>query len=229
LCAAAAAGCSKSGNPATPTVTPTAIALSASSDLMLVGATQTFTASVSFSDGTTRAGSVTWSTDNTAIARVSASGVVEGIGPGIATIAAESQGVRGTKTVRVVPVFSGGWAGRWQHVSCVDVMLPPGFSRCASYIMGDSSALALTLAQDRDAVQGTLNLSGVLMIVSGTIAVDGTLSMSGERPNTGDYVSSWRSTVVGTSMEGTFDWGYTSPLDQSGHRLSDRLLNVVRQ
>jgi uncharacterized protein YjdB len=47
---------------------------------------------------------VTWSSNNTAIAVVSAAGVVTGVAPGSATITATSEGKSGTATVTVLPI-----------------------------------------------------------------------------------------------------------------------------
>jgi hypothetical protein len=154
---------------------------------------------------------------------------VEAIAAGATAIYAESQGVRGFKVLRAVPRVGGTWQGCWRHLTCTPD--PPGsFNRCNGIIIGDQSVLTLTVAQDRDGVQGTLNYSGVLMDVSGSIAVDGALSVTGSRANSIESVSDWKSTISGSSMEGTFTYraAQTPGSSVSGLAINDQLVNMAR-
>src|ERR1700720_3653359 len=83
---------------ATPVVTAIRIAVNSSSDLMTVGTSETFTATVTRSDGsaaTLGAGAV-WNSDNPAVASIdSVSGLVSPRNGGQSTIFVDYQGVRG--------------------------------------------------------------------------------------------------------------------------------------
>ncbi|MCC6773380.1 MAG: Ig-like domain-containing protein [Gemmatimonadaceae bacterium] len=84
-----------------------AVQLSAATVTLVEGATQQLTATALDARGRPMAGKVvTWSSSNIAVAAVSASGLVQAISPGSATITASSDGVTGTSaiTVRVVPI-----------------------------------------------------------------------------------------------------------------------------
>ena len=89
-----------------PVATVTVSPLSAN---VIVGGTQTFAAITKDAAGNTLTGrSVTWSSNSTAIATVSATGVVTGVAAGTTTITATSEGKSGTGTIIVanVPVGS---------------------------------------------------------------------------------------------------------------------------
>jgi uncharacterized protein YjdB len=82
---------------ATVTLDPTSVTLEP-------GQTATLVATTKSADGTVLTGrTVTFSSDNESVARVSSDGVVTGVAPGTATITATSEGVRATATVTVQP------------------------------------------------------------------------------------------------------------------------------
>ena len=68
-----------------------------------VGATQQFTATGSYSDGSTQdmTAQVAWSSSNTSVATISNAGLATGVAAGTATITATSGGVSGTATLTV--------------------------------------------------------------------------------------------------------------------------------
>ncbi len=206
-----------------PTVIITAIAVARNTDLVVVGSSATLTATATYSNGTSAAITPTWSSDAVGSFTVNAAGAALAVGPGVANITAESQSVRGSTALRAVPRFEGTWQGRWQHVAFSG-------SGCGGLIVGDTSALGLTLTRTRDSAAGTLNLAGVMMTVSGTIAVDGTLRLSGERlPGPDQSVSDWQSTLSGDAMAGSFSWNLLRGIPPAiSCRISDNLLGVVR-
>jgi hypothetical protein len=97
----------KSASPTTPTPTPTptvaSVSVSGTSSLQERGSTAQFTATVTLSNGTTedRTASATWQSDNTAVATVSAQGVVTAVGEGAVTIMATVSNVRGSRSLNV--------------------------------------------------------------------------------------------------------------------------------
>ena len=101
----------KSGTaPLTVTLVPVGtVTVAPPSASFRVGATATFGATVKDANGTVVTNRVvTWTSSNTAIATVSAAGVVTGVTPGTATITATSEGKSGTAsaTVSAIPVGS---------------------------------------------------------------------------------------------------------------------------
>jgi hypothetical protein len=129
-----------------------------------------------------------------------------------------------------VPCYGGSWQGCWRHLTCTSV--PAGGPGCNDITIGDQGGLTLILAQDRDTAQGSLNLSGVMINVSGSIQTDGTLSLSGNRPSSSDVLSDWRATINDTMLDGTFTWSIVSdpppPFTPSGRILTDRVVRTTR-
>jgi hypothetical protein len=83
------------------------LAISPLNPTILVGGTAQFTATGTFTDGSTQdeTASVTWSSDTPAVASISAGGLATGIGPGIAHITAASGNIKSSTTLTVtVPV-----------------------------------------------------------------------------------------------------------------------------
>jgi uncharacterized protein YjdB len=97
--------CSGGDSPADPPV-PTSISLSATSiGFTVLGATRLLTATVKDQNGATILGaSVTWSSSNGQVARVSPSGMVTSVANGTATITASSGSALGTVEVAVQQV-----------------------------------------------------------------------------------------------------------------------------
>ncbi len=96
---------------ASVTVSPAAASL-------LVGATQQLAAVTQDSAGNVLTGrSVTWTTSNSALATVSAGGLVTGVAAGSATITATSEGQSGTAALTVTAPSCWTSAGAWQNTA----------------------------------------------------------------------------------------------------------------
>ena len=85
-----------------PPATLSSISVSAADATLVAGLTDQFSATGVYSDGSKQAlSSVTWTSSNTSVATVSATGLVTGVGAGTATITATSAGVAGTLSLPV--------------------------------------------------------------------------------------------------------------------------------
>jgi uncharacterized protein YjdB len=108
------ATCSGKSGTAAVTVTAqpavvTTVTVSPGSASVVAGATTTLTAVVKDAQGNVMTGqTVSWSTNNSAAATVSSSGVVTGVAAGTATITATSSGKSGSSTITVTAVSGGG-------------------------------------------------------------------------------------------------------------------------
>ncbi|MCG2814490.1 MAG: Ig-like domain-containing protein, partial [Candidatus Aminicenantes bacterium] len=89
-----------------PTPTPTAVTVTSNNSTIYVGQTEQMTATVTMSNGTTKAATGTWGSDNTNVATVNQSGLVTGIAAGDATIYCDAEGLRGTKKLTVRSLWS---------------------------------------------------------------------------------------------------------------------------
>ena len=96
--------CKKTPTTPTPPSPPTITGVTVTSDhsTIVVGNTEQMTATVTMSDGTTKAGNGTWSCGNTVLATVNQSGLVTGIqAGGVDIIFDNTAGGRGIKTLTV--------------------------------------------------------------------------------------------------------------------------------
>ena len=96
------ASCHHSSPPAAPAATLSSVAVSGTAPA--VGATAQFSATATFSDGTTQSvtAQATWASSDTTVASVSSSGLVSGVAPGGADISATYQNVTGRARVTIV-------------------------------------------------------------------------------------------------------------------------------
>ena len=98
------AGCGGGGGGggSPPPATLSSVSVSAADATLVAGLTDQFSATGVYSDGSKQAlSSVTWTSSNTSVATVSATGLVTGVGAGTATITATSAGVAGTLSLPV--------------------------------------------------------------------------------------------------------------------------------
>lgn len=153
---------------------------------LFIGDQVQFEASLVLSDGNTQtAENVTWTSDATAVATVSASGLVTAVTAGEATISAQAaDGRGGSVRIRVFPEFDGRWAGRGVATGCTatgDALwsaLCAGFRESAPAERADDAAFDLT--QSGADVGGVVDLGAErgLEVRSGEVTVDGTLRLA---------------------------------------------------
>jgi len=101
-------------NPTTPTPIPTimSVAVTSSHSIILVGQTEQMTATVTMSDGTTKAGVGTWSSDAPSRATIDTSGLVKAISAGgVNIIFNNTAGGQGSKGLTVRNTWSMSGAG----------------------------------------------------------------------------------------------------------------------
>jgi Bacterial Ig-like domain (group 2) len=176
-----AAGCGGGGgsnNPG-PTPVPTGITIVATSDMLKLRATDTFSLRATFDNGTTNTVQGTWSTDNQSVASVDGTGRVTGAGSGEATITGTYQGLRATQRLRVVPDYQGRWNGGHRVTKCTadgDFLL---LDFCSEFGAGSVYVLTMGFTQNRDTVSGTSNLGDAPATVQGSIRPTGQLDLSG--------------------------------------------------
>jgi hypothetical protein len=103
---------SSCGNSSNKTGTPTAavksLSVSPGSATILMGKQQQFSATATYSDGSTTSTPIglTWTSSNTAVATVDNSGLVKGVAPGNVTISAAVGSVNGSSSTKVQTVLA---------------------------------------------------------------------------------------------------------------------------
>lgn len=86
----------------------TSLAVTPTTPVVPVGNTQQFTATGTYSDGSTQVitGSVTWSSSSPSVASISGGGLASALGPGATTISAQQAGITGSTTMTVISLQS---------------------------------------------------------------------------------------------------------------------------
>lgn len=167
--------------PTTPSPTAQGIIVNSSSDMLYIGISETFTATVTMSDGTSKAVTAgVWGGDNPSVATVEGTtGRVTIVGSGMVTIFVDYGGKRGTKLIRGLPNYQGTWSGSYYIVSCSNSGYFSSSGFCNTFSVNLVFPTDLNLIQNRDAVQGTFYLGTLSAPASGPIQTDGTLLLAG--------------------------------------------------
>ena len=208
-----------------PTVT--SVAVTPTSANLQVGETQQFTATATYSDGTTAnvSTTATWSSSATSIATISASGLATAIAPGQATLTATYQAKSGSAslTSTSVPVTS-------IAVTPTSVNLVVGgtqqFTATATYANGTTSNVTSSSTwSSGDTSVVTVNSSGLAIAVGTGSAVKVTASYQGFNSSATVNVSQSSNTGVSIPM-------YHVDQNRSGANLKETILapaNVTPQ
>ena len=197
------------------------------SDLLLIGQSETFTA---VDNGGSAVTTATWGTDAPGVVAVeSYTGRITAVGTGTATVFADLNGVRGTKSVRTLPNFAGSWSGLYQETAC------EATGDWAKFCVNDPWELGtayvwMTLTQDRDTVSGRASLAAEPEAAtgSGSISPDGTLTFTGIERSHGlsiEFTKVSFQQLQNGGMTGTFELLYTRP-DYKG---TDRVFAKIRE
>lgn len=166
-------------NPATVTVT--AIAVAPATATLAAGATQQFTVSATYSNGTMGplTTGITWSSSNAAVATVSSSGLVSGMAAGAATVTASANGMNATaaltvnaavktlSSIAVTPATASIAAGETQQ-----------FAATATYSDGSTAAVTSSASwASSSAAVATVNASGLgTAVASGAANITATVN-----------------------------------------------------
>ena len=176
-----ASACGGGDSPSAPAATPQSVTITSSSDRLFIGASETFSATATMSDGSTRSVTGTWGTDAPGVATVDAStGRVTGVGSGMVTVFVDYQGRRGTKLIRGLPNYQGTWSGSYAVRSCSQSGQASLVDLCgATLSVNRVLPTNLNLTQDGDRVQGRFFLGTLGADASGPVQGDGRLLLTG--------------------------------------------------
>jgi len=234
LGAGAVLGATSNVASATTTVPPVAsVALTPATATILMGASQTFVATLRDAAGAVLSGrAVSWTSSNPAVAIVSSNGVATGVTVGTVTVTATSEGRSGTATMTVVapapaPVAS-------VTLAPTAATITTGATRSFAPTLRDSTGTVLTgrsvTWSSSNTAIATVNASGVATGVSaGTVTVSatsegrsGTATLTVNAPAPAP-VASVALTPTAASIFTTASQVYTATLrDASGNTLSGR-------
>ncbi len=227
------ASCNGGGPPSAPTrQTPLSISITGT-DLILVGSSDTFTA---LNETGTALGGM-WGTDAPTVAAVDAyTGRVTAVGTGTATIFVDANGIRGTKSIRTLPNFSGTWTGMYEETACEAsgdfVVLRVCPISEYDFAVGQ---MKMTFTQTRDNVSGEVKLRGATVSeVSGNISPEGTLTFSGTAREQSKFDIELHNVRFELpqrdQMTGTFEEVYLSrtAVPSGGWRVASRIRTMTR-
>jgi hypothetical protein len=229
-------GCGGKEESTTPTTPPTptaqSITVTSSSDMLFIGISETFTATVAMSDGTSKAvtGGV-WGSDTQIVATIEAStGRVTIVGSGNVTIYVDYLGRRGTKLIRGLPNYQGAWSGSYYIVSCTCSGDFASGNACKDYPVNSVWPTSLNLTQDKDRVQGHVLLGTFGADVGGSVQADGQVLLTGSgQASVFNMEISWRlqSTTPG-KITGTMSYIVRSTALLGELRNSSNILELNR-
>jgi len=184
LAALSLTGCSTSSG-GVPTLS--GIQVTPGTPSVAAGLTQQFTATGSYSDGSTKdlTSSATWKSSSTAAALVSASGLATSKAQGTATITATSGGVSGTATltvtapvlasINVTPIAPSVAAGLTQQLTATGVLTDGNTTPLTSAATWSSSATAVATVDSAGLAtshtQGSANIIATSGSISGSAAL----------------------------------------------------------
>jgi hypothetical protein len=160
--------CGDAGGP-TPTIQ--GLSITPGTNAVTVGHSESYSATARMSDSSSKTVTATWSSDNTSVLTIDASGRAQGLQPGLATIIATYEGVTKTLLIHVVPNYEGMWAGDYTVTRCVD---SGDFAEiCGSgsedVKRGDLLPIELALTQNGTVVSGTLWMGQVTGPLTGNL------------------------------------------------------------
>jgi len=156
------------------------VTVTSSSDLIFIGASETFAATAAMSSGGTQPVSgATWGSDSPSVASVDNTGRVTGVGSGMATIFVDFQGRRGTKLIRGLPNYQGAWSGSYAITGCSQTGDFARANFCSNFPTNRVFPTNLNLTQDRDRVQGRFFFGTLGGDGSGPVQSNGQLLLVG--------------------------------------------------
>ncbi|MGE5813882.1 MAG: Ig-like domain-containing protein [Acidobacteriota bacterium] len=164
------------GSVTAPSPTPTSISISPATDLLKIKAVENFTATAISSSGS-NAVTASWRSDNPSVVTIDSAGRATAVASGTATVIADYQGLSASRLLRVVPDYHGNWRGNARLLACEDDGDWDGI--CDDMGIGELDTIAILVTQQNTGVSGTLDVGGMAGAVTGTIAMDGTLTLSG--------------------------------------------------
>jgi hypothetical protein len=210
------------GGPTAPQVTPTSITINSTSAFIVLGQTETFSATIAFSNGTTQplTGGA-WGSDALGVASVgTTTGLVTSVNSGDVTIFVDAQGIRGTKRITIVPNYQGFWGGRYVVTSCSQTGGWAALDFCTSlFPTGADLPVAFNLTQTGGTVSGLTAIGGFVSNLFTTVAVagGGLVFQAAYQEPTGGIAQAWQlnqttpGLLTGTVVQ---TWSDTSLLGQ---------------
>jgi Bacterial Ig-like domain (group 2) len=199
-------------SPAAPT-TPTAMSITPTTSVLVIGQTQPYSTANGPSTDVT-----TWSSTDPNVLAIDSTGNATAIAKGVVTITAVAATQSATLQVQVVPNYQGTWTGSTTNTACTSI---GGFASYCAQGVGAGQAFALSLSQSGLTVSGALTKAEPGGVLSG--AVNGSIGPGGDITLTGTLTGvssgsnivatliSWNSLAIGTTMTGLWATNVTSP------------------
>jgi hypothetical protein len=203
-----------------PSPALTSIAVTPANQTIQVGATQQFTATGTYSNGSTQniTGSVTWTSSNTSVATITGAGLATAVNPGSTTIMATLSGVSGSAGLTVqaasLTITTASLSNGTQNVSYSAALTASGGTTPYTWLIPSGLPPGLTLNSSTGAITGTPTSVGTYSFTAqvtdaGNPAQNATkaLSIVISAPQTSYTIWS------GTAVPGVVDAGADSPLE----------------
>lgn len=219
-----------------PSSNPNSLAISPGTEMLRIRATETFAATLTYSNGTTQAVTPTWGSSSPTVATIDANGRATAVASGTTSLTAQHSGLTASRGLRVVPDYQGTWNGRTIVRACRHSGGFEATDFCGILGTGDVDYFRLVLTQQSADVSGTLDLGGFIGTISGTIAINGTLTITGSYTTTVDgvpfqiAVTEWQSDCTDNArMTGRMVITFSSPALAGSARVDIDLLNTAKE
>jgi uncharacterized protein YjdB len=207
----------KSGPTVNTTVTLKSITLSATAGKLSVGSTRQFTATGTYSDGTTKdlTSTVAWSSSNTTVAQVNASGLVTAQASGSTTILGTLGGVSGASSVTVNAALN-----TITISPSPSANVPTGqtlqFSASGTYSDASTAVISSLVAwSSSDSTIATVDANGLVTgVAPGSVQI--TASLSGVSASVSVQVQTTLLSISVTPANPAIELNTTQPLAASG-------------
>jgi hypothetical protein len=133
------------------------------------GQSQSFSANVTLSNGTTQAATPTWTSDNQSVLTIASSGQATAVAHGASTISASAQGSSATRAVRVYQDYQGTWSGSYRVRVCDEQGIFAGALCSTNFVPGTLLPIRITLTQTGASASGTVELGSIVNTLSGAV------------------------------------------------------------
>lgn len=184
-------GGGSNGGGAGPSPTPQSLTIAPGTASLRVNQTETYTGTLTLSNGTTQAVQPTWQSDNVTVLTFE-SNLARGRANGTATIIGTAQGLTATRLIRVYSDYQGVWEGDYVLRRCEEAGDWRGSEFCDrenGFQVGDLLEMGLELRQTAGAVSGDIILGSAEGTATGSIDDNGRLTGTGSITITEDGVS----------------------------------------
>lgn len=215
------------------------IAITSGADVLRAGYFADYSVTAWMSDGTVQVVTTdaTLSSSDPSVAPIDARGRVNALGRGVVTLSAAYQQRTATRTITIVPDYSGTWSGTYTVRTCSDSGVFGAVRYCRNLGV-EPLPVALTLSQSGpsfDEIAGFVSIDRLAGSVAGHVTSDGRLVLGGSYVavssggEMGVEIVDWLAGPFGEPASGQFTYVLTLPGSSGDARITGDIQTLGRQ